>query len=344
MLAAINYVPLLKTKPAEMTAFHTLSAAEKVGMLPIFLAKPWQNANHFQKTIDKVVGAVGDRPFGFGIDRESQGGTAKQPAQGEFDALFDPTNGFRAYFDCLAGIGNAVPVFLGGGSADQILMQLGNADELGRGLIVRFTRDEITPVLNLAGAIPPLPNDTVFVVDAGWARDPLQLEQWAAATTQRILNAIPHAEIVVMASTFPDSFNTIVGHGAVALFEAQVFQSVRAKFNQATMVYGDWATTRPPQSGGGGKIPARVDIPMIGLCNIFRADEDQTYTDMAALAMKHECFASVPDCYGRSLIEQTSSETGITGTQRATEVRINIHLAKHGAPLNQSPTEETYVD
>lgn len=346
MLAAINYVPLLRTKPAEVTAFHTLSGVEKAATFPLFLSKPWQNANHFQKTIDKVKGAVGTIPFAFGIDREFRGGAAKQPAQSEFDALFDATQGFAAYYECLEGIGNAVPIFVGGGNADQVLMQLGQADTLGRGLIVRFTREEITPILNLAGSIPPLPHDTVFVVDAGWHRDILQLQQWSIATVQRVLAALPDAEIVVMASSFPDSFSSIVGHGEVTLHEPSVYSVVRASFNEARMIYGDWATTRPPQSGGGGTIPPRIDIPMIGSCNVFRADLDmsETYADMASLAASHECFETVPNCYGRTLIESTHDGAGITGTQRATEARINIHMAKHSAPGIAVGTEEDYVD
>jgi hypothetical protein len=313
-------------------------------MFPIFLSKPWQNANHFQKTIDKVAGAVGALPFGFGLDRVFLGGDAKQPAQSEFDALFSATNGFRAYYDCVEEIQNAVPVFLGGGSANQVLMQLGNADALGRGLIVRFTRGEITPVLNLAGAIPPLPHDTLFVVDAGWARDPLQLIQWSTAMVQRIIDRVQNAEIVVMASTFPDSFNTIIGHGIVDMYERHVFSSVRATFNNANLIYGDWATTRPPQSGGGGTIPPRIDVPMVDSCNVFRAGEAETYADVAALVLGHNCFSSIPDCYGRSLIQETLDGAGITGTQRATEARINIHLTKNSGPSGEASLEEEYVD
>lgn len=346
MLGAVNYVPLLRTKPAEVTAFHTLSASEKAATFPIFLSKPWQNANHFQKTIDKVTGAVGSIPFGLGIDRAFLGGDAKQPAQGEFDALFNPAQGFRDYYECVGNIENAVPVFIGGGTADQIFMQLGQADNLGRGLVVRFVRGEVTAVLNLAGTIPPLPHDTVFVVDAGWHRDELQLQQWAIATVQRILNAVPNAEIVVMASSFPDSFNHILGHGEVILHEPAVFNVVRASFNESNMIYGDWATTRPPQSGGGGIIPPRIDIPMIGSCNVFRANLDvsETYASMATLAMAHNCFESVPACYGRTLIETTPSGGGVTGTQRATEARINIHIAKHASPGLTVNSEEDYVD
>jgi hypothetical protein len=344
MLAAVNYAPLLRTKPAEITAFHTLSAAEKSTIFPIFLAKPWQNAAHFQKTLDKVAGAAGGRPFGLAMDRQYLAGDARQPAQAEFDALFDSNDGFRVYFECLSNIDNAVPVLTPGGSTDQIMSQLANADALGRGLIVRFTRGDGAPILNSAGANPPLPHDTVFVVDAGWGRDSLQLTQWATNTVQSIVSEYPGAEIIVMASTFPDSFSSICGHGTVDLFELEVFSSVRSNFNEARIVYGDWATTRPPQTGGGGTIPPRIDIPMLGLCNIFRANEEQTYSDMAGLAMAHPCFSSVPECYGRILIEQTSDGLGITGTQRPTEARINIHLVKHSAAPYKNFPEEEYID
>ena len=346
MLAGTSYVPLLRTKPAEINAFHSLSQAQKSATFPIFLSKPWQNANHFKKTIDKVTGAAGPISFGFGIDREHFGGDAKQPCQSEFDGLFSSDLGFRSYYECVSEIPNAVPLFVGGGSADDVFLQLGNADELGRGLIVRFTRTEVVPILSLAGTVPPLPDDTVFVVDAGWSRDPLQLQQWTVSTIQRIVSAIPDAEVVVMSSSFPDSFASIVGHGSVDLLEPGIFGTARATFNEAQIIYGDWATTRPPQSGGGGAIPPRIDIPMIGHCHVFRADQNagQSYLDMASLAMAHEAFHGLPECYGRSLIEETLSGNGIKGTQRATEARINIHLTKHAAPNAQIGAEEDYID
>ncbi|MFL6844507.1 MAG: beta family protein [Allosphingosinicella sp.] len=348
MLTGINYVPLLRSKVAEVSAFRNLSTEVKAAVLPVFLTRPWQNAKHFDLTIERVREATAGRTFALGLDRARYNHGSSKPAQAEFDALFLPTAGFRGYYELVEEIGEAVPVLLPPTSPDNLLLQLGNADALHRGLFIHYSRESTVPVLNIAGSVPPLPQDTVFVVDSGWSRDYLGLEAWTTSTVQRILSAVPEAEIVVMCSSFPDSFGAIVGHGAVPLHERRLFSASRQRFQEASLTYGDWATTRPPQSGGGGRIPSRIDVPNWTACDIFRADPDvaESYQSMAAAACSHPCFSAAPACFGKQSISDTANGTPlIKGPQKATEARINIHMTIQSAVGDTMPHDEIeYVD
>ena len=348
MLAAKSYVPLLKTKIAEIEAFRQLSDSCKAESFPIFLMRPWQNGKHLQLTVDKIIEATGGNPFGLGLDSEAFGLANARPAQTEFEELFRPDHGFRGFFDLLAEIEDAVPVLQPTTDADVLIRQLGNAEELDRGLIVHQRRDSRIPISETMLSLPTLPNDTMFVVDAGWSRDFLQLEGWAISQASRIHEVLPAAEIVVMCSSFPDSFNHISDTSEERAHETHVFGAVRQRLQSADLTLGDWASTRLSQSGGGGRIPSRIDIPRTASWQVFRADpeDDPGYLAIAQQAAAHEAFDLLPDCMGKRLIAETDGEgAGITGTQKNTRARINMHMTlQSGAAQTIQLDEQPYED
>lgn len=347
MLAAVSYAPVLKTKVAEMAAYRNLSAAVKDALFPTFLIRPWPHALHLNLTLDRIAEALDGRPFALSVDRERYHDSNPRPAQAEFRGLFDSTAGFRDYFEFVRAVDGAVPVLQPSTNSSNLLLQLGRAEELDRGLVVHLTRDSFIPVLNIAGTVPPLPHDTVFLVDAGWSRNYELLELWATQTVQRIVDAIPTAEIIVAASSFPSGFSGIVGEGNRSSLERRLFLALRTQFNQADLTYGDWGSTRLEQSGGGGDIPPRVDLALPGGWAIFRADEadGQTYGDMAAAARDSAAFQLVPDCFGKQMVLATPGSEGITGTSKNTRARINMHLTTHSGVSGTLDTDDVeWVD
>jgi hypothetical protein len=343
MLASVSYVPLLKSRVSEVEAFYFLDGPVKDRCFPIFLLRPWPNATFLEHALKRITEATAGRPFGLGLDRESFGGTSTKPAQQEFNLLFDTSRGYRSYFDLVESIPEAVPVLQPSSEATNLLLQLGNAVQLERGLIVHQQRGAPIPISDTILSLPPLPTDTIFVIDAGWARDPLQLEAWSIPIVRRIYNAVPSAEIVVMASSFPDSFSHIVGDAEEIAFEDSHFDSVRQQVQGANLIYGDWGSTRLPQSGGGGRIPPRIDLAKLLSWHIFRAapDDDQSYFDIAVSARTHPSFANVPDCWGKTQVSQTDGNgLGIRGTKMNTSARINAHMTLRAGASGFSAQEE----
>ncbi len=219
---------------------------------------------------------------------------------------------------------------------------------MDRGLIVHQQRDSGIPMTETVLTLPPLPNDTIFVVDAGWSRDLLLLQSWALAQATRIQSVLSDAEMVIMSSSFPDSFTHISVTAEEQAHETHVFNSTRQRLQSADLTFGDWASTRLPQSGGGGRIPSRVDLARPASWQIFRAapDNDPGYAAIAMLAAAHETFVQVPDCMGKRLIAATDgSGAGITGTQMNTRARINMHMTiQSGAANTIALDEQPYED
>lgn len=348
MLANIGYVPLLKTRVSEVEAYSFLSEEAKDLTFPIFALRPWPNANFLQLAIEKTAGAVGGRPFALGLDGERFQHDSRKPAQSEFNDLFNNHLGYQSYYELVAEVENAVPVLQTTYDANNLLRQLGHAHDLDRGLIVHQRREQQIPISETIIGLPPLPHDTVFVVDAGWQRDALQLQNWALASARRIVELLPDAEVVVMCSSFPDSFSHIIGTFEEPAHEDGVFHAVRQQLQEADLTYGDWGSTRLSQSGGGGTIPPRLDIPRPASWQIFRADPngDETYITLADDVRLHEAFNLVPECWGKLQVQATDgSGTGVTGVKMNTSCRINMHMTlRSGAEATLDFDEQPYED
>lgn len=327
-----------------MGAYRTLFPDVKATVFPIFQTRPWPHATHFSLTIDRIREATAGQPFGSALDNGRRNHTNLRPAQAEFEELFDSHQGHRNFYEIVETVPGAVPVLIPPTSPDNLLLQIGNAADLDRGLIIHQQRGSTIPLSDMILNLPPLPHDTVIVVDAGWSRDYLALEAWALPILDRILRVLPDAEVVVMSSSFPDSFSHIVGNMEEMAIERRLFAAMRQRFQQADLTYGDWASTRPPLSGGGGNIPSRIDIPKIESWEIFRADpnNDLGFSEMAWDAQHHACFAPTPDCWGKQIIAATTDEvgTGVTGLQVATQARANIHMTLQSGAASILPTDE----
>lgn len=341
-------MPILKTGIAEMGAYASLYPDVKDVVFPLFQIRPWPNATSLSYTVEKIREAVELRSFGVGLDRDRFRHESNRAAQIEFDSLFDTQFGYKNYFDFVEEIDGAVPVLQPTTSSDTLFAQLRNADRINRGLIVHQRRGSELPLSNAILNMSPLPNDTVIVVDAGWSRDYPALEAWMLPAVQRVVNAIPEAEIVVASSSFPDSFSHIVGNLAEPASERRLYTIARQRFNSADLTYGDWASTRLSRGGGGGKIPSRIDLPTGDAWQIFRADpeNDVGFAELAWDAQHHPCFSGMPDCWGKEIVlVTTDQQVGVTSRKVATEARINMHMTVQSGASSIPPTDEVpYVD
>jgi hypothetical protein len=349
MLADKSYVPILKTNVAEMSAYRVLFPSVKPLVFPLFLFRPWQNANDLNMAVEKVQEAVEGHPFALCLDARKRGYSSKRAAQADFDALFETRLGYRRYYNFIRDVEGAVPVLIPTNDPDILLHQIGNAADLNRGLIIHQNRDHQIPLSDAILNLDPLPLDTVFVLDAGWSKQYLSMESWVIPMVERILNALPQAEIVIAASSFPDNFSHIVGTKEEAAHERRLFAAVRQRFNSADLTYGDWGSTRLTNKGGAGDaIPSRIDIPRSASWQIFRADPDNDlgFSEMAWEATHHESFQDVPDCWGKQMVLASDDMgAGIQTRPVATQARVNMHMTMQSGASSLLPTDEIpYAD
>lgn len=346
------YCPLLYTRVAEIKALFQLSSAAKDRMFPIFVARPWPNSKELARIWDKLEEAFGNRRFGLDLD-ESRAMPNGSRVSEDFSALFDPASGFQNYYNAVSDLQWAIPVLrYQGGEFPQLEGQVAHATDLDRGFIVRITNGKIHNAVDTARHIAQLSSDAVFIIDCGWTRDILQQENWASMLISAISESNPEAEIAVTGSTFPSSFNGMGSRKVEPLQERVLFSNLVRQHNRVSLIYGDWASTRPPSSPSPMRNIPRIDLPESGDWIFFRRDPNsaplETYEHIAQRAVSDPAWPSDLMIWGTYTILNTAN--GLPGAIRspgtAAAARINIHLHRQSffGSNEVSDGEEPFTD
>lgn len=349
MLEGKSYCPVLHTRVAEMQGLERLPEASKDLLFPLVVARPWPNAKAMKNTWDRIEVAFGTRRYALDLDLFKKGSNSQKPAAKEFDALFDPARGHKAYYDQVSALQFAVPVLqLSGGFVFDLDAQLANAHEIDRGIVLRLEHGvSINPIAVLEEVRQRAP-DSVLWVDMGWTRDLLLRELWAS----RILSALgddePEAEVVVSGSSFPDSFNS-VRRDTVLAQERAVYDALVRRHNAVRIKYGDWGSTRAPKEPTPMRIVKRIDLPTSREWIYFRDAGSESYDEIAQRVVDDPSWPNGLNIWGTYLIEGTADGVpgAIKGQAAAAAARINIHLhrqAHYDAGGLPGDADEPYVD
>jgi hypothetical protein len=348
MLEGIDYIPLLHAKRAEIRALSKLEKAPRARMLPIIVFRPGDH-HDLDNTWPIIASAVGPYRYGLDLDRHKYGTTANQPAATQFDALFQSDAGYLAYYERVASMDGAIPVFRSSaGIFFDLDKQFDQIEKLDRGIILRIERNYTQNWIDVIQHDRFNQYDAIVLVDLGWSPDVISLEMWSSQVIEKITDNLPDIEIVALSSSFPNSFSHIDDKGVFSIDDRDVYSRLVRRHNSATIKYGDWGSTRESSDQGGGKPWPRIDVASTGDWTCFRQTESESgYQPVAARAVTDELWKTVPASWGKNTIQctQMGIPGRITGTEIATSVRVNIHLtvqALGGAPV---PVEEIpYVD
>lgn len=351
MLEHIAYCPILHTRVSETKALRQLPTASKDRIFPVFVASPWPNAKHLSKTWEKVTEAFGPRRFAIDLDPLKRHSGTGKPAAAEFDELFDPTDGFENYYAEISNIPGAVPVLqlTQHPGESHVPEQALRAEALDRGLIVRIQYGRTSEPTTVIRKIHELATDVSFVIDAGWSTDLLSLELWSSGLIQEISNLDDHAEIVVSGSSFPDEFSKIKLRAEIPVKERFLYSNLVRRHNAATLVYGDWGSTRPPAEPKPMNIVPRIDLPTSNEWISFRQSEGESYKDIALRATQDARWPADMSIWGTYIISCTADNLpgSIRDPKTAAAARINIHLHRQSnfeLPGNVGDGEEPYTD
>lgn len=333
MLEQFPYCPTLYARVAEIKALAQLPAATKDRLFPIIIARPWPNAKHLVRTWEKIGEALGNRRFALDLDRTRRNSGGKLAAAAEFDDLFVSRNGFENYYETLSTINEAIPVLrISGGEAQHFDAQARHLEKLDRGLVVRIEYANVTNPIALVGQVLNRFQDVSFFVDAGWSRDILGREAWAATIVECIARTHPETEIVISGSSFPNSFSDIADRGIIRVEERHLYNNLVRRHNAATLIYGDWGSTRPPSDPVPMKNVPRIDLPTQNQWISFRRDgeldDEESYIDIAKRVIADPDWPADLNIWGTYTIEWTAKgEPGsIRSPATAAAARINIHL------------------
>ncbi|MAI88879.1 hypothetical protein [Ponticaulis sp.] len=348
----LKYSPTLRLRALEMRAVEQLFDLEKSQFLPTFLLRPWTTATTIEKALDRIDLAMANGPYCLNFDPLYFGETGHADAVAQYENL---KNHAAAWYDFVERRENCIPYLRSeGGFPNLNAPNMRWLQERGFGISLMYPFHELSSV---AAFISQREDSNFFVnVDAGWDLEVLNKQLAVNGVVRALIQANENVNIVVTSSTFPNSFDGVGLDYRHSLAERTLFENAqleaRSISNRANIFYGDWATTRPPSNTPMPNFWPRIDVPLTSEIRMFREkgnDVRATYEELAEEIVQGPYWDQIPDCWGKYLIDITSSggTGGIFLPTQNVPPRINMHLhtqisAAHGGP--QDSGVEEYED
>lgn len=353
-----NYVPTLAIRASEMNGLEFLPGATKDRLMPCVLLAPWANSNTLEKAIERLQRAFLKRPYFLDIDRDYELTKEDSGPQQELIALKDPSNSYRNWTNFATSHGWIWPcVQTMDQSGDEVGVQIGRFQEAGRPYCLRIERGRVpTNIDGIAAAFSASGTaDFAVILEGGWTNDPLSLAVWfdglIGGSLQSIDATVP---IILSCTSMPKLFSTFDGGiSSVPFSNRQLVDQVsQRRSNRSRIIYGDWGSTRPRESGVFAFRPYdRVDYPTEAVWYIARNKKDGWGFRRAA-----QTIIASPDwvgglgIWGEEMIQNTSvnEELGIDTPQKNVAARVNIHLHRQAffgqSSLDQMNFDEDWQD
>ncbi|MGQ7745406.1 beta family protein [Pectobacterium brasiliense] len=364
-----SYIPVLSLKPAEMAALEELPSKDKSLILPLISLKKWANSKTFIKSIDRIEKAFGKNYWIADIDKEYLSLARHRLTIGddcvssEFVTLADPSDGYRNWVDFMSGHENIIPS-IQFSDISQLDQQLDRLLLINKPLVARFelTGDNSITLPHFTNAIRTLAkrqfdHGILIILDYG-DFDRLNLIEYYKYSNlvSQIHSLLPNAYFCVSGTSFPYSFAGSY-RGEIPIYERQIYTKVVSECNDIKLIYSDRGSTRAlGNQGGSGTPPPRIDYPLKNDWRFIRkeldpdlTEKEELYQEAAIEMMKSDYWDNGLRLWGTQMIEKTSlgDPYGITSANRATAVRINIHLYQqlhYLDAISLLDTDEDWVD
>lgn len=332
----LNYVPTLAVRTSEMQGLEQLPAATKDRIQPLFLLAPWRNNPDLTRAIQRVEKAFPGRDYFLDIDRNYIPPAEKTTDHFQWYLIQDPTDGYSKWWEFVAQTKHAVPCLqMHKQAISGIEKQINRAREIGRGGALRFQilnfpndANEIAGILNNIGAA-----DYVIILDAGWVKDTITISSKFEEIIRIFIGKI-NAEIPFIASytSIPKEYSFIDGVEEVAFYNRAVISDLRRIINRPTIIYGDWASTRPRDRGDSFRGVPRIDLPLRNSWVFSRAQgKESTYYEAATQLVEAKRYWQQVEgmgVWGELMIADTARgpQFGIRAPHQNVAARINLHL------------------
>lgn len=346
-LAQTLYGPLLSMKPAELTAYSELTGPEKERMLPVFRFRPWLSSNSLDAALTKLEKATTGHLAAAVLDTSWAATSATREASAQFRMLVDDSTG-RSFAEFMRPLENILPCLRPQLSQLQYLQSTEAEWLVERGFGIVVNLNDLSRHQDLLDFVSTIEHSNFFVlIDCEWSRDPVLFATMAVNLVRNLLAANDGLNLFLSASSFPESFSDIHGQDYVPIKELELFElvsaDVRRTYNNVSLRYSDWATTRKSNSGGGGAPPPRIDVPIGNRISIHRDAESGNktagFSELAREAFRFNPWPSPPLCWGHNCLNLTlaGAQGGVYNLQKNTAVRANIHMHNMIARLLGGP-------
>lgn len=350
---AVNYVPILDLRPAEIAALQELPEKDKDMLLPVFKLRPWVSSHNLYNSIERIDEAFGGRSAFLAIS-DAEPVQKRRAVHDELDRLRDPAVGFGAwcaFFEApehrhfIPTLQLTDPV-----EFDQ---QASRMWAMGRGLAV-VLEEAAMPfgdiIAHRTATLTDSGRDVFFMLDYGRETSAFgrRLDS-IKASIDAVLRVAQNSRVVLSATSFPDGFVEIHEQ---PIYERLVFEELRWEYG-ARLIFSDRGSGRAVrQLGGAGQPAPRIDLPTADHWYFFREasnDRAAAYQRQAQNAVDSEFWDPKVRVWGTQLIERTAvgDSAAITSPPRAVAARINIHLhhqLHYGNAEGLYDTEEEWTD
>ncbi|QIR05252.1 beta family protein [Salinivibrio costicola] len=370
---AYNYLPILAISTAEMSALEQLPDKSKDLLLPVFPLKGWVGSKTLDKTISRINMSIGLRPWIADIDSDFVFKNKKYLADPkgqrsvfrEVHKLLEPANGYVNWVQYVANLDDSVIPTLQTHNLEQLGQQIQSLSALNRGLVVRLKikqdgADKINTIIRTL--IESKVDKLLILLDFEDIKrsDVLQSEQYGMLVS-RLSKLLPNAIFSTSASSFPSSFSGSY-RGELPIYERQLHTAVCKLCEGVRVIYSDRGSARANKpNSGGGLPPARIDYPLKNdwryvrkefqdSSNVTELEKHTLYKEAATEIVKSNYWNPNLRVWGVQMIEKTvelRDKYCITSANRATAVRINIHLYQqlnYLCDFDALDTEEDWED
>ncbi len=366
-----KYAPILSLSPSEMTAIEELPEKDKDLILPIFPLKGWSSSNNLIKSNERIRKSIGVRKWIADIDFSFIENNATYKVTGnyprdvfyEIKELTDPKNGYEKWYSYLSEIPEAVPA-LQLKNLNELESQILLLSSLQRGLAVIFSLDDIESGISniVIEKISSMGIEDLFIIfDIGLiGKRHLDSYRSISSIIRKTHEEAAPGLMAVSASSFPSNFGGS-RNGENTIYERLLHNKISQEINNIRLIYSDYGSARAFKQSGGGGIPApRIDYPLKNDWRFVRrefkdpkspekGEKEELYTEAAQEIINRDYWIESLHLWGTQIIELTSQgdKFGINSPQKATAVRINIHLYNqlhYEDKVEDIDTDEDWID
>lgn len=352
----IEYVPTLAIRPSEMNGLEQLPGLTKQHMKPVFLVAPWTSANSLEKAVGRAEKAYPAYSYYLDLDRDYAITNPEAEAQQQLIDLFSPRGGYKNWWKFVGQFVRATPCLqLRDQSKKSILRQIARAQEFERGFGLRINLSRFPENLaDVVGALNEIGSaDYSIILEGGWVPDALSIMTRMSGIIGSALGDIEaDVPIIVSCTSIPKQFHGFSGCHVEKFSNRMLVEQVARNHNRRRVVYGDWGSTRPRESGEHRRRPHdRIDYPREDEWIIARSREEKWDFRDAADAIVHRSgyWDEEVAIWGTNMILRTLANPrfGINTPQKNVAARVNIHLhrqALYGRKLQHEDFDEPWQD
>lgn len=342
-LDAIAYLPVLRTRQAELRGFRELAAATKASLIPMLALGKLGQLDDAQRVLEKVR-EITARCF---VDLHP---TTNQ-ACANFEHLVDPAGSYAAWRGLFQAGQDVVPVALlrQGGTERPFVRQV-LAIEKDHGVVVIRSRRGAHDLSAMQAALSAVDdvNNILIVLDFGYVRGAVDLREVEARHLISALRTVDSAaRIAVAGSSYPKAVSAYGDEsGTLDIEERDLHAQIGG---DDVAIYADHSSIYPePFEPTISRFVPRIDYSLEDswLYRRHRAESGGYPLCAQELMASPDWDADfAQSCWGAAKIVETAGgiPPGFGSPQNWIAARVNMHIERQHA-LSRSPVEDEEID